>query len=99
MKKKILIITDSDYWAYNNIADNLIKFNNSENFYLEKIHMRDNQKKVFDKIKFEKFDLIFPMAFQIFNNQNSLLKKILNKKFNKFKSIDYSSCVTGINTR
>lgn len=98
MKKKILIITDSDYWAYNNIADNLIKFNNSKNLYLEKIHMRGNQKKVFDKIKFEKFDLIFPMAFQIFNNQSSFLNKILKKKYFKFNDIDYSSCVTGIHS-
>lgn len=98
MKKNILIITDSDYWAYNNIADNLIKNNSSNNLNIEKIHMRKNQKQVFDKILSKEYDLIFPMAYQIFSNENNIFKKIFKNKFFKFNNIDYSSCITGVHS-
>lgn len=98
MIKKILIVTDSDYWAYDSIANNLIKFNSSQNLQIDKIHMRNNRENVFKKIKSHNYDLVFPMAYQIFNNQQSLISRILKKKYFKFKNLDYSKFLTGIHS-
>jgi glycosyltransferase involved in cell wall biosynthesis len=99
--KKILLIIDNKDWAYDNIANDLIKFNNN-NFLLEKIIFKNNQDKVFKIIN--KYDLVFPLAYQFFGERKiSILSKFLfykkhDQDISKFKNINYSKIISGIHS-
>jgi glycosyltransferase involved in cell wall biosynthesis len=60
--------------------------------------MRNNSQNVFNKINSDKYDLIFPMAYQILNNQNSLYAKLFKVEYNKYNNVNYSNCITGIHS-
>ena len=87
---KVLLVCDRSNWAYDSIAQALIKYNISEDLILETYYLKSGNKNL-KSIK-NNYDLIFVLGWQLLMNKNLFGIQRRNKAF------DFNKTITGIHS-
>ena len=87
---KVLLVCDRANWAYDSIAQALIKYNNREDLVLETYYLKSENKNL-NSIK-NNYDLIFVLGWQLLLNRGLFGIQTRNKAFG------FNKTITGIHS-